>query len=329
MFPARTTLIRHLVLGVVAVHLIGAGCAPAASSRSALPAGAAAPGEDCAAAHHAGGPGPLERVYKRLPDRQLRVHLFTPPDDPPPAARRPAMVIFHGGGWHVGEPQWMFPTARHYAERGLVAAAVEYRLSDQAAVTPIEAMADARDAIRWVRRNAACLRVDPARIAAYGVSAGAHLAASTAMFRELDSESASAVPDALILHSPAVSLGHDGWFQRLLGARASAADLSPDLHVADDPPPAILLVGAQDTVTPLDGAQRFCEAVRAAGGRCDLHAYPGLGHLLTRNLDPRAQEQGPFDTDPAAAADARRRSGEFLVSLGYLATPAGGADQGR
>jgi acetyl esterase len=49
--------------------------------------------------------------------------------------------------------------------------AAEYRLSDQKTITPLDAMADARDIVRWMRRNAAGLGILPDRIAVYGVSA--------------------------------------------------------------------------------------------------------------------------------------------------------------
>ena len=53
------------------------------------------------------------------------------------------------------------------------------------------------------------------------------------------------------------------------------------------------------------------------GGTCELHVYPGVGHILSRNLDPHAQEEGPFDLDPAANADAHAREKAFLVGIGY------------
>ena len=262
--------------------------------------------------------GPSEHVYRVAGSRQLRLFLFSPAEAPAPGSRRAAILLFHGGGWHVGEPSWMFASAQRYAAGGMVAAAVEYRLSDQKTVTPIEAMDDARWAVRWIREHANELHLDPARVAASGVSAGAHLAAATAVIPGPEVGDA-AVPNALVLTSPAVSLANDGWFRRLLLGRVDPVVLSPDQQVRTAPPPAILFVGAEDTVTPAPGAERFCEAARGAGGRCDVHVYPGVGHLFTRNLDPRAQEAGPFDPAPDVQADVRARTETFLMSLGYFA----------
>jgi acetyl esterase/lipase len=228
--------------------------------------------------------------------------------------KRPAIVLFHGGGWAIGEPAWAFPRAKHFAERGMVAVAAQYRLSDQKEVTPHEAMADARAVIRWVRVHADSLHIDPNRVVAYGWSAGAHLAASAAIFG-VDEDSISARPDALILVSPAVSLAADGWAQRLLKSRGIARDISPDEHVRKGLPPTLILQGDVDTVTPMAGAKRFCDRMRAAGNVCELHVYEGFGHLFTPAGTP---DDGMPQPDQATSADALKRADRFLASLGFL-----------
>lgn len=228
---------------------------------------------------------------------------------------RSGIVLFHGGGWVQGEPEWAFARARHFAERGMVAVAAQYRLSDQKSITPIEAMADARTVIRWMRSQAKSLGIAQERIAAYGWSAGAHLAASTAIFDDAaHGASDKAGPSALVLVSPAVSLGSDQWFQRLLGRRGNARDLSPDQHVREGLPPTLILQGSTDTVTPLAGVKRYCELLRAAKNRCELHVYEGFGHLFTPAGIP---DDGQPRPDPATAADALARTDRFLTSLGF------------
>jgi acetyl esterase/lipase len=259
---------------------------------------------------------PLIRTYKNVGTTDLAAHIFTP-DGSAKGTLHAAIVLLHGGGWNTGSPEWTYDDARHYAGRGMVAIAGEYRLSDQKSITPLEAMADARDLIRWVRRNAAELGVDPHRVAVYGVSAGGHLAASAAVFPHEEENKTSAVPDALILLSPAASIVDDHWPQVLLGARAAVKDISPAENIGQRLPPILIVEGAADTETPLAAVRHFCERAKQAGGTCDLHVYPGVGHLLSRNLDPQAQEQGPFDPDPVAMADAHAREDAFLVKLGY------------
>jgi len=215
----------------------------------------------------------------------------------------------------MGEPQWAFPRAKHFAERGMVAVAAQYRLSDQKEITPLEAMADARAVIRWVRKHADSLGIDPGYIAAYGWSAGAHLATSAAIFDGDSGENISAAPNALVLVSPAVSLASDGWVQRLLRQRGDAQDISPDEHVRRGLPPTLILEGSDDTVTPLSGVKRFCERLRAAGNNCELHVYQGFGHLFTPRGIP---DDGMPKPDPAISADAAARADQFLKSLGFL-----------
>jgi acetyl esterase/lipase len=257
---------------------------------------------------------PVARVYGTPGGVELKAYVFSPPT---PGARtlRPAIVLFHGGGWTVGEPAWAFARAKHFAERGMVAVAAQYRLSDEKTITPLEAMADARTLIRWMRERADSLGIDPERIAAYGWSAGAHLAVCAAIFDNgAAGRKPSSAPNALVLVSPAVSLASDRHVQRLLGKRASARDISPDEHVRKGMPPMLVLQGDVDTVTPLTGAQRFCERVRAAGNTCELHVYEGFGHLFTPAGVP---DEWP-KPDPATSKDASARADRFLKSLGFL-----------
>jgi acetyl esterase/lipase len=64
----------------------------------------------------------------------------------------------------------------------MVAIAGEYPSPHQKRTTPLEAMADARDLVRWVRQNAKDLAIDPHRIASDEPSARGHLAAAAAVF---------------------------------------------------------------------------------------------------------------------------------------------------
>jgi acetyl esterase len=170
--------------------------------------------------------------------------------------------------------------------------------------------------IRWVRAHADSLGIDPKRVAAYGWSAEAHLATVAAIFDNGASrDSNTARPDALVLVSPALSLVEDSWVQRLLIGRGSARDISPDEHVRKGLPPALILQGDVDTGTPVTGAKRFCERMRAAGNVCELNVYGGFGHLFTPAGTP---DGGLPQPDPATSADAARRADRFLESLGFL-----------
>jgi acetyl esterase/lipase len=259
--------------------------------------------------------GPLAQVYATIDSVALTAHVFRP-SSAPREQPLPAMVIFHGGGWYSGEPAWAFGRAEHFAARGMVAVAAQYRLSNQSTITPLEAMADARAVIRWMRSNAAALGIDPGLVAAYGSSAGAHLAVSAAIFGDSAShDTVSAVPNALILISPAVDLENDQWPQQLLGSRANVSTISPAAHVRKGLPPTLILQGDTDTVTPLAGAQLFCDRMRAAGNNCELHVYRGVGHLFT---PAGIRDDGWPQPDPKVLSDALSKADEFLTALGFI-----------
>lgn len=252
--------------------------------------------------------GPRVEQLQSLDGAPLEAHVF----DPGPSAEpRAAIVVFHGGGWYMGDPTWAYGRAQRYAGLGLVAVAAQYRLaSEQNTVSPIDAVADARAQIAWLRANAARLNVDPARIAVYGWSAGGHLAVAAAQARDPASR-----PDALVLLSPAVDLERDGWFARLIGPERRAEDYSPLRHVQAGMPPILILQGDVDTVTPLAGAEAFCSAVQGAGNFCELAVYRGYGHLFT----PAGKDDSGFpEPDAATSAAADERADRFLRERGFL-----------
>ena len=245
---------------------------------------------------------------------QVGVRVVSPPhgDDKP----RSAIVLFHGGGWNEGEASWMDGIAAQYAGLGMVAISVDYRLSRDG-TTPFDAVADARNAIRWVRQEAVRLGVDPNKVAALGTSAGAHLAASAAVFDEPWGGDHSSVPNALVLRSPAISVADSTWFQKLSGGVPQAAALSPTLHIRAGLPPMLLLQGEQDNVTPAADAREFCKRMQARGNTCELKLYPEVGHLFTRNL--ASQEIPDYEAiDRGVSKDASEAGVAVLREHGFI-----------
>jgi acetyl esterase/lipase len=75
------------------------------------------------------------------------------------------------------------------------------------------------------------------------------------------------------------------------------------------------LQGDVDTVTPLAGALRFYERMRAAGNVCQLQVHEGYGHLFTPAGIPDGRAPQP---DPEIEAQATAQADEFLTSLGFM-----------
>lgn len=250
-----------------------------------------------------------EYVFSKHGDNELKAYVFSPEKK---EIKEPysAIVIFHGGGWTVGEPAWAFGRAQHFRELGMVAVAAQYRLSNQKDITPLEAMSDAREVIKWMRINKDSLHIDPDKIVAYGWSAGAHLAASAAIFNDPLS-----APNALILVSPAVALEKDEWFHKILMNRVDIDSVSPDKNVRKGLPPTTILQGRDDTVTPLAGVQNFADRMKAAGNTCELIIYDGVGHLFTPSSEPDDQWPNP---DLEIQAKAFAKADEFLKIFGFI-----------
>jgi acetyl esterase/lipase len=256
---------------------------------------------------------PSTQVFAWRDSKELRTTVYRS-SDWRQRDKRAAIIMFSGRGWNTGQADCDAAQAQHFAAKGMVSVCAMYRAAIPGKSTPLDSMADARDAIRWVRANAAALGVDPNRIAVQGSSTAGHLAVAAAMF-ELRG-TVSPMPNALVLYSPAVDVENNQALQQLLGTKETAANISPILHVTKGLPPTIILQGDVDTVTPIAGAQKFCAKMKQAGNRCELDTYMYMGHLFTPK--GKRDDQVP-QPDPRVAAAALAKVDAFLASLGYIA----------
>lgn len=238
-------------------------------------------------------PGSEPVIYKQVGDVHLRMWVFNPADHDVRNDKRPAVVFFFGGGWKAGTPAQFATHCRYLAARGIVAATADYRVATRHGVKADACVEDAKSAVRWLRRNAATLGIDPGRICAGGGSAGGHTACCTALIQGLDATeedlSVSSVPNALALFNPAVLLtsvegfGLGGITEEKVADIATrtgvaAADISPIHHVRPGMPPTIIFHGMSDTVVPFATVREFSRRMRAFGNRCELSGFPEAEH---------------------------------------------------
>ena len=276
-------------------------------------------------------PAPESVVYKRIGDQELTLQVFRPAGDLR-GGTRPAIVWIHGGGWVAGTPDGMMPHASYFASRGMVAFNINYRLARPGSVTVGDCLADCRSALRYLRAHAGEYGLDPKRIAVAGDSAGGHLAASLGTLSGFDNPgddlTISGRADALILYNPVIDMTEGDRIRYAVGGQALAdkksprpagpADveiarsLSPLFHIASDLPPAIVLHGREDSVVPVSQAERFTAAARAAGNRCDLVIYEGVGHAFV---------VAAYKWPEPVVVEAIRAADGFLGSLGWLDGP--------
>jgi acetyl esterase len=246
-------------------------------------------------------------TYKRVGDRELKLHVFLPPGWKA-SDRRPAFLTIHGGGWGGGTPPRMYPFAAHFANRGMVGISVEYRLLNVASgITVFDCVQDGRSAVRYTRAHAAELGIDAARIVANGGSAGAHVAVAAAMFRQHDDpredRAISAEPNALVLYYPVIDTSPEGYGAAKIGQRWK--ELSPAHNVRPGLPPTIVFHGTGDVTTPFKGAKLFHDEMRKAGNASELVVNEGgsHGYLLV--------ERAIYEDTLAKTEDFLRQHGMF------------------
>ena len=262
-------------------------------------------------------------IYKTVDDIALKAWVFNPPKHTA-GDKRPAIIFFFGGGWRTGTPTQFQKHCEYLAARGMVALAVDYRVSSRHAVEANSCVSDAKSAIRWMRKNADRLGIDPDKIVASGGSAGGHLAASTATLPEhsdpVDDLSVSATPNALALFNPAVVLAPipdekelGDHIMEMLSNRMGAdpISLSPYHHIKPGIGQTIIFHGTEDTTVEFRTVELFHQAMQANGNKSILVAYEGEGHGFFNYL---RKNNGPF-VSTVQKLDA------FLISIGYLEAP--------
>jgi len=194
--------------------------------------------------------------------------------------------------------------AEYLASRGIVAGRADYRVKSRDKVTPKECVEDARSAVRWVRKNAVRLGVDPKKLIAAGGSAGGHLAACTMIKESVEAEgddlSISTIPQAMVLFNPA--LNFDMWIKLLGDNKHLAHKISPLAHLKKNSPPALIMFGTNDRLKVQ--ADEYWKKAAELGVRADKYLAEGQVHAFFN--------KSPWLERTLIEAD------KFLVSLGYL-----------
>ncbi len=244
-------------------------------------------------------------TYKTVGDRELKIYVHYPPGWKA-SDKRPAIIFFFGGGWTGGRVEQFQPQAEYFATRGLVAARADYRVKSRDGVTPDKCVEDARSAVRWMRRNAKELGIDPQKLITSGGSAGGHLAACTMIAKSVEAEgddlSISTIPQAMVLFNPVLSFDHEQMIGRINGDKELARKISPTLHLDKNTPPALILFGTADRLKVF--GDEYWKKAEALGVRADKYLAEGQGHGFFN--------KSPWTERTIIAAD------KFLASLGFL-----------
>ena len=202
--------------------------------------------------------------------------------------RHAAVIVCPGGAYGFRAPHEGEPVAQLFAERGFVGIVLHYRVAPHRHPLPL---ADGCRAVRIVRHLANDLNIAPNRIGLMGFSAGGHLAAAVATQPDLHRDASDdlathypARPDRLILAYPVISLVtryHTGSAENLLGkdpTLAARRQLSHELHVTAQNPPAFLFHTADDGGVPVENSLNFAAACVAHKVPVALHVFPHGSH---------------------------------------------------
>ena len=100
---------------------------------------------------------------------------------PKAPGKYPVVVAVHGGGWQGGAKGGYRFWGPYLNQRGVALYAIDYRLAKPGQPAYPQEVQDVRAAIQFVKSKAADLKADPERVGLMGDSAGAHLAALTAL----------------------------------------------------------------------------------------------------------------------------------------------------
>jgi len=219
-------------------------------------------------------------------------------------AALPVLVYFHGGGWVIGDLDTHDTLCRQLANQsGCAVIAVDYRLAPEHRFPT--AVDDAIAATHWIADNAAQLKIDPARLAVGGDSAGGNLAAVVALAARDSGEpriafqlliypatdqrrgwpSHTSNGDGYLLTRDSIAYYHDHYL--VDGASDLDWRASPLLHADHSRlPPAFVLTAGYDPLR--DEGLQYAHALSRAGSRATLVNFERQVHgfiLMGRVLD--------------------------------------------
>jgi acetyl esterase/lipase len=221
------------------------------------------------------------KIYKQVGEIGLEAHIFNPKDFNKTDSRS-AYIFFHGGSWATGMPEWGYENCKRYAEKGMVAISIEYRLQNVHGVYISDAVTDALAAISWVREHSAELGINPGKIVVAGFSSGAHLAACAAMISKAnkstyfgDDQKFSSQPNAVILQSAPYTVENRGAISPVIPLDS----YSPMAYVENGLPPMLLLHGEFDDIVNYSEFEKFVGKMKQTNNKFEYQSFKS-GHFF-------------------------------------------------
>jgi acetyl esterase/lipase len=224
-------------------------------------------------------------------DVELKLDAYIPEGGGP----FPAILVVHGGAWRTGNKLQLAGAARRFAERGMAAFAISYRLAPKHKF-PAQ-IHDCKAAVRWIRSHATEYGVDPHRIGAYGYSAGGHLVSLLGATTPADGLEGDAKEEQRDTRIQCVCAGGAPCDFREIPAdnrvlaywlgdvRAAVPEryrrASPITFVRPDNPPMFFFHGSRDELVKSTDAERMVQTLQSEGVSAEFYAVEGAGHIGT------------------------------------------------
>ena len=233
-------------------------------------------------------------VYGHKDGLAMTMDVFKPASD----ANGAAVLFMVSGGWYSRwvQPEQVLPLFRPFIDRGYTLIAVRHGSSPRYSIP--EAVSDVRQAVRFVRLNAARFDIDADRLGVMGMSAGGHLSlmlGTTGDDGRPDAaeelERTSSRVAAVVALVPPTDLRVAVWespeslpsyrnFPALNLSMDKAGENSPLVHVTSDDAPALVIMGGKDDLVPPKHGEWIREAFVREGVAHKLIIFPDAGHGL-------------------------------------------------
>ena len=196
------------------------------------------------------------------------------------------VIIVHGGGWEAGNKgTYVPPLFEPLKQGGFAWFTINYRLAPQ---YPFPACTDDTfKAIEWVKDHAKEYKVNPRRIALAGESAGGHIVAYVGA-RGRGRTKVAAVVDFYGVHDLLRREKQRGLTKNLKQllhieelnpeSEKKLTQASPIQYVHKDMPPFLFIHGTEDKAVPYEQSPIMCDAMKAAGVKCEVYTVQGAPH---------------------------------------------------
>lgn len=241
--------------------------------------------------------------YARIGETSLHLQILEPFTRNEPDRLYPCLVFVQGSAWMKQDVYKSCPMYARLAQKGYVVAVVEYRHSGIAAF-PAQ-IQDARNAVRFMKKNGKEWHADTENILIGGCSSGGHTAVFAGMMQEGDPMDASIYPDTdasvkgILDYYGSVNLLEDDYFPTTVnhhlpdspeGMVMGGADMRKDIKLREkataecyltpdtELPPVLIVHGTKDRTVSTAQSVSLYQKLKACKKEAELYLIEGADH---------------------------------------------------